>query len=64
MLLIFVDMATVEIVTVLTLDDGTVVKNNGKVEIDDEQVSQLITIEYASYSDGGPLMRPNNPPTW
>lgn len=57
-------MATVEIRTVLTLDDGTVIENGGKVEILDEQVSQLITIEYASEEHGGPVMRPNNPPTW
>lgn len=57
-------MAKVEIKTILTLDDGTVKEQNGVIELEDENVSKVIELEYVSPADGGPIMRPNNPPTW
>lgn len=57
-------MANIYIETTITLDDGTVVKNSGTVAIHDETKNQKIEIEYCSPSDGGPVMRPNNPPSW
>ena len=34
-----------------------------EVKIDDMKTSQDIIIEYISADDGGPLMRPKNPPS-
>jgi len=57
-------MAKVLIKTVTVLDNGTEIKNEGIIDLEDQNLSQLITLEYASLADGGPVMRPNNPPTW
>lgn len=43
-------------------NNGAFIKNNFEVEITDELVSEEIIMEYISPSDGGPLMRPKNPP--
>ena len=57
-------MAKVIIKTILVLDDDTAIKNEGIIDLEGQNLTQLITLEYASAIDGGPVMRPNNPPTW
>lgn len=49
---------TVEVDTELT--NGTT--NTFDLIIKDHAVSEIIQMEYVSFADGGPLMRPVNPP--
>jgi hypothetical protein len=52
---------TIKIITEIPQEDGSTIKQKFNIEFDADVSSEII-LKYLSPEDGGPVMRPSNPP--